>query len=146
MTKSKKQNKQPVTIRLDSNTVDALKVKADNGKLSQAEIIQHALDTVFSGKSSEQLEARLKSTITELDETKKQYEQLAKKTGKKVSRTKKISIPLSREEHKVLKIKATELDVSMGEIVRNVLFASKQPQLESTSQQQRKKTPMLIQA
>ncbi len=121
---SKKQNKQSVSLRLDSDTLEILKSRAESRKMSQADIVQESLNLTFDGGDTKHLLAKLESTSQELDNVKKDYEELSKKTGKKISRTKRITMTLNKKEFLVIKKESHKRDVSMSTMIREFIFSN----------------------
>lgn len=120
---SKKQNKQGVSLRLDSNIVEILKSRAESRKMSQADIVQESLNLTFDGGDTTHLLVKLESALQKLDNVKKDYEELSKKTGKKISRTKRITMTLSKKEFLVIKKESHKRDVSMSTMLREFIFS-----------------------
>jgi len=130
--KNKSMAKQTLGVRLDPKLIEILKAKVeDNPNLSTTEIVESALNDKFAGINLELYKAQIISLKEQLDfaeqqtaQAKQLYNELGKKIGKKISWYKTISMPVTREEHQMLKLKAVELHTSMGTLSRSYKFPS----------------------
>jgi predicted HicB family RNase H-like nuclease len=131
MTKNK-EAKQSISVRLTHSIVSILKTKSQQSNDSQADIIEKSLIDSFNGNDTDTLKAKLESKQEELDKVTSELTELEKKTGKKVSRTKKISIRISLEEYNMIRNKAHTQKLSMSELLGNTLFTeSRNTQIKS---------------
>lgn len=124
MTKNK-EVKQSISIRLTPSIASLLKAKSEQGKDSQADIIEKSLTESFSGNDTNTLKARLESKQTEIDQIIAELKALEKRTGKKISRLKKISIHVSQAEYDMIRNKAHELKTSMSVMIGDELFKNR---------------------
>lgn len=118
----KKSNKQAVSLRLDESTIEILKSRSDSVGKSQADLVQESLNLTFFGKDTKHLLLKLEDVTRELQIAKQDYDELSRKTGKKISRMKRITMSLNKDEFKLFKNASTKRDLPMSTMMRELIF------------------------
>jgi len=120
-----KENKKPVTVRLESDVYDFLKEKSSNGTISQAQIIEDAVRN-SSNNDSEHLNVQLDIKDQQIAFLENSIEKL---TGKKPKRIKRISIPVSIEEFVLINKQSHTHQLPKTDFLRMKIFGVK-PKLQ----------------
>lgn len=120
---NKDPSKKSATFRLDTKTLDTLKIKSSDTK-SQAQIIEEAVKRHYTEHTDEQLKEIIKSLNQELDQAKTDMAELQRITNKKIPRTKRIYMSLSIQEFNHITKEAYRLQVPKSEFLRKMIFSN----------------------
>lgn len=131
----KRPSKPLFSARLPTNIIDFIKSKTDdNPELKQADVVEDAVNRMMTGHTDEEYQAIIKSKEDEIEQAHRQIEEIEKRTGIKVQRTKKISFTVTLEQYNIINNLAYENKTSKADLVRKVMFPET-PKIDNMIQQ-----------
>lgn len=122
----KKENRVPLAVRIPVKIMEFIQAKTkDNDKLTQADLVEESLNRLMSGHSDEEYKVIIKNMKDKTEFVQRQLEELEKKTGKKIPKTRRISFAVTNEEFRLIESAAHKLEISKSELFRVKLFTQK---------------------